>query len=560
VLLAGLLQIIAGLLKLGQWFRAVAPAVVQGMLSGIGILIFANQFHVMFDQGPKSTGWGNLAAIPQTIADGLEFPTASETDPDFHRRVLADMRKAGETQSRLVKQLARTGKGAEGERLQEMRRAAAAEEQTIVEMLGDLRAQVRDREWAPPRLETPAELLTLLERAEQAVAKARADLLDPAAGDVGKSAGAAAEALTAATEPLRRHDFAAGIGLATIGIILVLGKLKGTALGAIPPQLTAIVGVTAVAAVFLLPVFYVNVPDRLLTEIKLPTWSGLAALDLKALATATLTLAIVASAETLLCATAVDQMHSGPRTKYDRELVAQGVGNTICGFLGGLPMTGVIVRSAANVEAGARSRWSAVMHGAWLLGFVALGSSLLRMIPTSALAAVLVLTGIKLMNFKAAKELARFGRGEVVVYVATILGVVLLDLLTGVIIGIVLSALKLLIEFANLETSYEERADDGEADLYVRGAATFLRLPVLAAQLERLPPNVEVRIHIAELTRIDHACFELLIAWKKRYESQGGRIIIDWERLIVVSRAKGKTGSETNGAAATKAEEVEEAV
>jgi len=534
VLLAGITQIAAGLLKLGQWFRAVAPAVVQGMLSGIGILIFANQFHVMFDEGPKATGWKNIAALPQTIADGLAFPTKSEKDPEFHRHALAEMRRASDIQNRLVKQLDRAGKESGSERSTAARQAAAAEQPVVLDHVRRLRKEASDRVWFPPRLESSEDFLAVLDRADAAVEKARAELLDPAAAGFADSNARAAEALAAATEPLKRHDFAAGIGLATIGLIFALGKCKRTKIGIIPPQLSALVVVTAVAVWLMLPVVYVDVPDRLLSEIKPTSFSALGSLDLRALATAVATLAVVASAETLLCATAVDQMHSGPRTQYDRELVAQGVGNTICGFLGGLPMTGVIVRSAANVEAGATSRWSAVLHGLWLLAFVALGSSLLRMIPTSALAAVLVLTGVKLMNFKTVKELARFGRGEVAVYVATVAGVVLLDLLSGVILGIVLSALKLLIQFARLEISLEPRPDDGAADLHVRGAATFLRLPVLAAELERVPADVELHVHINELTCIDHACFELIFNWQKRHEAQGGRLVLDWERLFAM--------------------------
>ena len=99
-----------------------------------------------------------------------------------------------------------------------------------------------------------------------------------------------------------------------------------------------------------------------------------------------LAFAFIASAETLLCASAVDRMHRGPRTRFNRELAAQGVGNVICGVFGALPMTGVIVRSAANVEAGARTRLSAVLHGAWLLAFVSLAPGLLRLVPLTSLA------------------------------------------------------------------------------------------------------------------------------------------------------------------------------
>ena len=81
------------------------------------------------------------------------------------------------------------------------------------------------------------------------------------------------------------------------------------------------------------------------------------------------------AAETLLCSTAVDHMQDGVRTRYNKELVAQGIGNTLSGFVGGLPITGVIVRSTANIEAGAKTRWSAVMHGLWLLLFTSLFAS-----------------------------------------------------------------------------------------------------------------------------------------------------------------------------------------
>jgi MFS superfamily sulfate permease-like transporter len=185
-----------------------------------------------------------------------------------------------------------------------------------------------------------------------------------------------------------------------------------------------------------------------------------------------------------------------------------------------------------------------VMHGFWLLGFVAVGASLLRLIPTASLAAVLVLTGMKLMNFSVVKQLAKFGRGQVLVYAVTVAGVVLLDLLTGVILGIVLAALKLLYRFSHLEVSYEPRPDESKADLHVRGAATFLRLPVLAAELERVPPGVELHVHIDELTEIDHACFELLFNWQKQHQAQGGKLVLDWERLVIAVRRRRRVDGE----------------
>ena len=142
-------------------------------------------------------------------------------------------------------------------------------------------------------------------------------------------------------------------------------------------------------------------------------------------------------------------------------------------------MTGVIVRSAANVEAGGRSRAATIMHGGWLLVFVSLLAFVLRMIPTSALAAMLVYTGYKLVNFKAIRELKRYGWGEVVIYFATLTTIVCADLLTGVITGIVLSAVKLLYTFSHLHVRLDINQPERTAVLRSHGAATFIRLPDL---------------------------------------------------------------------------------
>src|SRR6185436_578074 len=199
-----------------------------------------------------------------------------------------------------------------------------------------------------------------------------------------------------------------------------------------------------------------------------------------------ISVAFIASAETLLCATAVDQMHRGPRTKYDRELAAQGVGNTICGLLGVLPMTGVIVRSGANVEAGAVTRASAIMHGVWLLLFVSVLPFTLKYIPLSALAAILVFTGYKLAYPKIVPTLLKYGRGEVLIYFVTIIMIVATNLLEGVLVGLGLSLIKLLYAFSHLEVRKVENGAADSVDLYLNGSATLIRLPKLAAELEKL--------------------------------------------------------------------------
>jgi MFS superfamily sulfate permease-like transporter len=276
------------------------------------------------------------------------------------------------------------------------------------------------------------------------------------------------------------------------------------------------------------------VPDNLIDGLTFPSFNVLQDVSPRELVIAAIMIAVVASAETLLCASAVDRMHSGPRTQYDKELWAQGIGNMLCGALGALPMTGVIVRSAANVQAGGKSRLSAILHGLWLLVFVVALGFVLRMIPIACLAGILVYTGFKLIDFKGFWHLWKSSRSEALIFLTTLVVIVVEDLLLGVITGVILSAIKLLITFSYLDIHLESSVGPGgrqRAILSMAGAATFLRLPLLAAKLDEVPAGAELHVDLEHLDYVDHACLELLMNWERQHESTGGRLVIDWGQL-----------------------------
>jgi MFS superfamily sulfate permease-like transporter len=297
------------------------------------------------------------------------------------------------------------------------------------------------------------------------------------------------------------------------------------------PLVGVLVAVAAAVLLRLDGINYVDVPDNIWDVAIYPTVDRLMRIFEAPILIGAISIAFIASAETLLCATAVDQMHRGPRTKYDKELAAQGVGNAICGVLGVLPMTGVIVRSSANVESGAQTRMSAIVHGIWLLIFVSVLPFTLRYIPVSALAAVLVYTGYKLAYPKVVPKLLKFGKTEVAIYVVTIVTIVMTNLLEGVLIGLGLSLLKLLYAFSHLVIRKQESDDGKRTDMHLSGAATLIRLPMLAAALEELKPGAEVHVHIQELDYIDHACLDLLTNWDRQHKATGGSLNIEWEEL-----------------------------
>lgn len=266
--------------------------------------------------------------------------------------------------------------------------------------------------------------------------------------------------------------------------------------------------------------------------VRLPVPSNLLSLIQAPLLLAAIAIAFIASAESLLSAAAVDRLHQGPRTDFDRELTAQGIGNMICGALGALPMTGVIVRSSVNVEAGAKTRLSAMLHGVWLLILIVAAPALLKMIPTSSLAAILVFTGYKLIEVEHIRKLKQYGRFPLAIFFATLIGIVITDLLTGVLIGIVLTTISLIYKLSRLDIRLNTDDTGRRIDLYLEGAATFIRLPRLASVLEQVSPGTELHIHLEHLTYIDHCCLDLFSMWAKQQEQMGSTLIVEWDGLV----------------------------
>lgn len=397
LVVAGLLQILAGFLRIGSWFRAISPAVVHGMLAGIGILIILGQVHVLMGARPAAGGIENVAAMEQTFG----------------------------------------------------------------------------RVWGAGL--TP-ETVALL------------------------------------------------VGLISLLAMIGWEKFRPKSLMLVPGALVGVAAGTTLTAAMRLPIARVQVPTSLIDSVKLPTLESFAQMGQPGIIVTTLVIAVIASAETLLSSAAVDRMHDGVRTRFNRELFAQGIGNALCGLLGALPITGVIVRSSANIEAGARTRASAVLHGVWILGLVALLPQLLTMVPLTALAAVLLVTGWRLISLHHVRHLFdHHGWVPVGIWTATVTMVVLQDLLVGVALGLVLSILEIL-PYLRRKLAIDRLEDAETVHLNLGGVATCKDVPALLNMLETLPADRKVRIAGEDLHYLDHTCAETLREWLKR-QKKVGRVV-----------------------------------
>lgn len=222
---------------------------------------------------------------------------------------------------------------------------------------------------------------------------------------------------------------------------------------------------------------------------------------------------IVASLETLLSIEAIDKLDPYNRiTPQNREMVAQGTGNLASGLLGGLPITAVIVRSSANAEAGARTRWSGFFHGIWLLLFVLWGTRLLNSIPYCVLAVILIRTGYNLARPSMIKAVYRLGREQFMPFIVTLLAILFTDLLVGVGIGVAYAAYYL---FKNtykagftLHQHMEGHIPHYQFDLAIN--VSFLNKQRLKKQLDRLPTYAVVTIDGTRSVYIDYDVVEII--------------------------------------------------
>lgn len=226
-----------------------------------------------------------------------------------------------------------------------------------------------------------------------------------------------------------------------------------------------------------------------------------------------ITIAIVASIETLLCLEAGDKMDPLKRfSSANRELQAQGIGNIISGFIGGLPMTSVIVRTSANVNAGARTKLSAMAHGIFLLLAVVSIPSLLNRIPMACLAAILIMIGLRLASPKVFKHMWHTGKHQFIPFIVTVIAVVLTDLLKGVGVGLAVSIIFILR--GNMKLAYffkKEQHHEGETiHIDLAQEVSFLNKAAIKQTLAHLPRNSKVIINAANTVYIDYDVLELI--------------------------------------------------
>ncbi|MCV7101095.1 SulP family inorganic anion transporter [Mycobacterium palustre] len=300
-------------------------------------------------------------------------------------------------------------------------------------------------------------------------------------------------------------------------VILVAWRWVPARLRAVPGPLVAIVAVTLLSVVLPFHVRRIDLDGSPLDALQLPdiphgNWG--------AAAVGVITVALIASVESLLSAVSVDRMHHGPRTDFNRELIGQGTANVVSGAVGGLPVTGVIVRSSTNVNAGAKSRASSIMHGVWVLLFTVPFAELVEEIPTAALAGLLIVIGVQLL--KPAHIETASKHGDLAVYVVTAACVIFLNLLHGVLIGLALAIA--LTGWRVIRAKVEAKpADDGWRVAIAGPACTFLTLPRLTRVLASVPAGKVVTVQVS-VNYLDHAAHQAIADWQRQYEAAGGTV------------------------------------
>ncbi len=275
--------------------------------------------------------------------------------------------------------------------------------------------------------------------------------------------------------------------------------------------------------------FLVAVPENMFHAITFPDFSGL-------LTTTgwkyVVMFALIGSIESLLSAKAIDAIDPWKRkTDHDRDMLAVGVGNTAAAFIGGLPMISEIVRSKANIDNGARTRFANMFHGLFLLAFVALVPGLINQIPLAALGAMLVFTGYRLASPQEFIHMYHVGKEQFIIFVSTVIGVLATDLLMGVAIGIVVNILLHLNNGAPMPSLFKpqitvEREEGRVVTVKVKDSAVFSTWIALKKTLEGLIREPHVVLDLSDTFLVDHTTMSKLREMEAEFQEQQSRLEI----------------------------------
>lgn len=326
------------------------------------------------------------------------------------------------------------------------------------------------------------------------------------------------------------HHFGAiSITLVSIGILLLWQRSFMKKLQVVPGALIAVIASILLNQYYINSGFsfaitdskmLVNIPvissaSDFINSFTLPDFYGFLKPEVWI---AGVTIAIVASIETLLCIEAIDKLDPHKRnTPTNRELVAQGTGNILSGLIGGLPVTSVIVRSSANLNAGAKTKLSAIIHGIFLLISCVTIPFILNKIPLATLAAVLILTGYKLCNPSVFKRMWKEGKWQFIPFAATVIAVVATDLLKGVAIGMFVSIAYLLRQ--NIKNAYYfHRSSYKNGDVIkieLSEEVSFLNKASILLTLDHIPENSMVVIDAGLSKFIDHDVLQVIKEFKE---------------------------------------------
>ena len=309
------------------------------------------------------------------------------------------------------------------------------------------------------------------------------------------------------------------ISAISLAILIFLKQPKNKKFNIIPASLVVVI--FGIVINYLLTYFgssyalktnqLVSIPSNIFAEIKFPDFSKI--LSNSEIWKDGILIGILATLETLLCIEAMDKLDKHNRiTPVNRELIAQGVGNFLCGILGAIPLTAVVVRGSANIQAGAKTKVSAFVHGVFLLLSVLLIPFLINLIPYASLSAILILTGFGLTKLKIYKSLFKLGLKQFIPFISTIIIILVTDLLIGVSIGLLISVYYIIKENFkenyNLEKNHLQGLD--YYTLKLHSNVTFLNKVEIKNTLDKVPPYSELTIDGSDVHFIDYDVLEII--------------------------------------------------